>query len=51
MNNVVEQFAKIAALSPGLPAEVVNMAKSIPDPGVLADMVTSTINSKLEEIV
>ncbi len=49
MSNIVEQFTKIVNLSPGLPPEMVNMAKSIQEPGILADMVTSTLNSKLEE--
>ncbi len=49
MSNIVDQFTKIVNLSPGLPPEMINMAKSIQEPGVLADMVTSTLNSKLEE--
>jgi ATP-dependent Lon protease len=49
MLNMVSQFTKIVELSPGLPPEIVTMAKSLQDPGVLADMVASTINSSLEE--
>jgi ATP-dependent Lon protease len=49
MSNMVSQFTRFAELSPGLPQEIVAMAKSIQDPGILADMVTSTINSSLEE--
>ena len=49
MSNMVSQFTRFAELSPGLPQEIVAMAKSIQEPGILADMVTSTINSSLEE--
>ena len=49
MSNMVSQFTRFAELSPGLPQEIVAMAKSIREPGILADMVTSTINSSLEE--
>ena len=49
MSNVLDIFAKIVQLSPGLPPELVNMAKSIKEAGVLADMIASTINSTLEE--
>lgn len=49
MSNIVNQFGKIVELSPGLPKEIASMAHSLTDPGMLADMVTSTINSTLEE--
>jgi len=49
MSNMISQFTRFAELSPGLPQEIVVMAKSIQEPGILADMVTSTINSSLEE--
>ncbi len=49
MSNIISQFTRIAELSPGLPPEIVTMAKSIQEPGILADMVASTINSSLEE--
>ena len=49
MSNVLDIFAKIVQLSPGLPPELINMAKSIQEAGVLADMIASTINSTLEE--
>ncbi|MEJ2057717.1 MAG: endopeptidase La, partial [Desulfofustis sp.] len=49
MSNMISQFTRIAELSPGLPQEVVAMAKSIQEPGTLADMIASTINSSLEE--
>ena len=49
MSNMTSQFTRVADLSPGLPPEIVIMAKSIQEPGILADMVASTINSTLEE--
>ena len=49
MANVVKQFARIVELSPGLPPEIAQMANSIKEPGTLADMIASTINSSVEE--
>ncbi len=49
MANLVGLFLRIVELSPGLPPELAQMAKSIQESGTLADMVTSTINSSLEE--
>jgi len=49
MANIVNLFARIAELSPGLPPEIGAMAKSIQDPGTLADMIASTINSTPDE--
>ena len=49
MSNMIDQFTRIAELSPGLPQEIVVMARSIKEPGILADMIASTINSSLEE--
>ena len=49
MSNLIGQFIRIVELSPGLPPEIGQMAKSIQEPGTLADMVTSTINSSPEE--
>jgi len=48
-SNLVSQFTRIAELSPGLPQEVVAMARAIKEPGILADMIASTINSSIEE--
>ncbi len=45
MANLLAQFNRIVELSPALPQEMTAMAKSITEPGVLADMVGSTINS------
>ena len=49
MSNMIDQFTRIAELSPGLPQEIVVMARSIREPGILGDMIASTINSSLEE--
>ena len=49
MSNLIGQFIRIVELSPGLPPEIGQMAKSIPEAGTLADMVASTINSNAEE--
>ncbi len=49
MSNLVNLFMRIAELSPGLPPEIGAMAKAIQEPGILADMVASTINSTPEE--
>ncbi len=49
MSNALDIFSKIVQLSPGLPPELINMAKSIQEAGVLADMVASTINATLDE--
>jgi ATP-dependent Lon protease len=49
MGNILSQFARILELSPGLPQEIGQMARSIQEPGTLADMVASTINASLEE--
>src|SRR5512143_2298489 len=47
--NIVSQFVRIVELSPGLPQEVGQMARSIQEPGTLADMVASSINANLAE--
>ncbi len=49
MSNIVSQFTRIAELSPGLPQEIIAMAKSIQEPGILADLIASTINTSIEE--
>ncbi len=49
VSNVVSHYQKIVKLSPGLPPEIGEMAAAIPDPGTLADMITSTVNSSLED--
>lgn len=49
MSNLISQFARVTELSPGLPPEIVAMARSIQDPGMLGDMIASTVNSSLEE--
>jgi ATP-dependent Lon protease len=49
MANIAEQYEKIVHLSPGLPAEMAHMIKSLQEPNVLADMVASSINAPVEE--
>jgi len=49
ISNLVSQFTRVIELSPGLPPEIGQMAKSIQEPGTLADMVASTINATPEE--
>jgi ATP-dependent Lon protease len=49
MSNLIGQFNRIVELSPGLPPEIGQMAKSIPEAGTLADMVASTINATPRE--
>ncbi|MBF0235465.1 MAG: LON peptidase substrate-binding domain-containing protein, partial [Desulfamplus sp.] len=49
MSNIVDQYEKIVHLSPGLPAEIAAMVKSIQEPDILADMVASTINAPILE--
>ena len=49
MSNLAALFGKIIELSPGLPQEMADMAKSMQEPGMLADMVASTMNTTAEE--
>jgi ATP-dependent Lon protease len=49
MANAHDLYSKVVALSPGIPQEIVSMAKTIREPGTLADMITSTIDSAQEE--
>jgi len=49
ISNITGQFVRVVELTPVLPQEISAMAKSINEPGVLADMIASTINSPLEE--
>ncbi len=47
--NLQNLFVRIVELSPGLPQEIAVMGKSIQEPGILADMVASTINTSVVE--
>lgn len=47
--NIISLFTRVVELSPGLPQEIGSMAKSIQEPGTLADMIASLINATLEE--
>ncbi|MBN1382155.1 MAG: endopeptidase La [Deltaproteobacteria bacterium] len=49
MANLTSLFDRIVKLTPFLPQELGMMAKSITEPGTLADMVASIINSPMEE--
>ncbi|MCF8079246.1 MAG: endopeptidase La [Desulfobacterales bacterium] len=49
MSNLVSQFSKVVELSPGFPSEMAQMAGSIQEAGILADMVASTLNVTAEE--
>ncbi|MCX5853599.1 MAG: endopeptidase La [Deltaproteobacteria bacterium] len=49
MTNLTVQFEKMVKLSPVLPQEFGMMAKSITEPGVLADVISSVINASAEE--
>ncbi len=49
MANILSLFDRMVQLSPGLPPEMGAMAKTIQEPGVLADMVASVMNSTQEE--
>jgi ATP-dependent Lon protease len=49
MTNLVGLFDRIVNLSPFLPQEFSLVAKSIAEPGVLADMIASIINASTEE--
>jgi len=49
MSNLVNLFDRVVKLSPFLPQEFGTMAKSISEPGTLADMVASIINASIEE--
>ena len=45
MANITNIFSRVVELSPGVPSEIAAMARSIQEPGTLADMVASSINS------
>jgi ATP-dependent Lon protease len=47
--NIISLFDRIVELSPGLPREIATMSSSIEEPGILADMVASTVNSSAKD--
>ncbi len=49
MANLVGLFERVVKLSPFLPQEFGAMAKTVTEPGVLADIIASVINAPLEE--
>jgi ATP-dependent Lon protease len=49
MANLVSLFERVVKLSPFLPQEFGAMAKTVSEPGVLADIIASVINSPIDE--
>ncbi len=49
MANLANLFERVVKLSPFLPQEFGAMAKSIAEPGVLADLIASIVNTTVEE--
>ncbi len=49
MTNIISLFLRIVELSSGMPKEIGEVAQTLQDPATLADMVSSTINAKIEE--
>ncbi|MFO8047792.1 MAG: endopeptidase La [Desulfosudaceae bacterium] len=49
MANLAKIFQEIVQISPGIPNELGGLSTTVEEPGTLADMVASTINSSLEE--
>lgn len=49
MANIIHLFTKVVDISPVLPQEISSMAKSIQEPGILSNMVASSINASVEE--
>ncbi len=49
MSNLTKIFQDIVRISPVIPNELGAMSTTIEEPGTLADMITSTINSSLDE--
>ncbi len=49
MVNLIGLFTKVVEFSPGLSPDILSMVKSIQVAGIFADMITSIINSTLEE--
>lgn len=47
--NLIDLYNEIVKISPAMPQDIALMAKSIQEPGILADMITSTINSPIED--
>ncbi len=49
VSNLIQLFERVVELSPGLPDDLRAMAKQIKEPGVLANMCSSAINSEPSE--
>jgi len=49
MANIINIYQEAVRISPAIPNELSSMSATIEEPGALADMIASTINSSLEE--
>ncbi|MDY6825182.1 MAG: endopeptidase La [Thermodesulfobacteriota bacterium] len=49
MANINNIYQEVVRISPAIPNELSSMSSTIEEPGALADMVASTINSSIEE--
>ncbi len=49
VTNLLGLFSKVVELSPALPQEMGAMAKTIQEPGILANVIASTINTSVAE--
>lgn len=49
MSSIITSFINVLDISPGMPSETRNLIKTIKDPGMLADVVTSLINVPLDD--
>jgi ATP-dependent Lon protease len=48
-SNLIHLYEQTVKISPAIPQDIAVMAKSIEEPGILADMITSTINASQED--
>ncbi|MFP4476493.1 MAG: endopeptidase La [Desulfatibacillaceae bacterium] len=49
VSNLIDLYTKLVELAPYLPTEIVEWVKTLQDPGSLADVVASTIQTSLED--
>ncbi len=49
MSNITKVFQEIVQISPAIPNELSDLSSTLEEPGVLADMIASTINISLDE--
>lgn len=48
-SSLITLYEQTVKISPAIPQDIASMAKSIQEPGILADMITSTINASIED--